>query len=273
MISNGKHASSFRDPSGFVFNEEGVIKRAILPIYFKQYESLTHSGFYDTLIQNDLLIPHKEVDRNETQIVIQPDFVKFFTYPYEWSFNMYKEAALLTLKLQKYSMEQGYSLKDASAFNVTFHNGKAVFIDTLSFDFYQEDQPWRAYNQFIMHFLGPLLLAHYHGAESLKLMQNFMEGIPVKMIASLLPFKTKFNPFLYTNIHLLARYEEKHNEDYDGTQNISKLTKKGQLNIIKNLYDYIKKLSLRSTSEWGDYYDKTNYDSESRALHASPVWR
>ena len=48
---------------------------------------------------------------------------------------MYKEAALLTLKLQKYSLEQGFSLKDASAFNITFHNGKAIFIDTLSFRF------------------------------------------------------------------------------------------------------------------------------------------
>jgi ribosomal protein L11 methylase PrmA len=262
VIDNSKHASSFRDPSGYIFTEEGVIKRAIFPIYFKQYNALTTSGFFDSLFKNKLLIPHSEITKTEDKIVIQPDTIPFITYPYEWSFNMYKEAALLTLKLQKYSLEKGYSLKDATAFNVTFHDGKAIFIDTLSFDFYQENTPWRAYKQFITHFLGPLVLAHYHGAQSIKLMSNFIDGIPIKMLASMLPFKTKMNPFLYSNIHLLAKFEDKHNEDYKGESKASALSKKGQLNIIQSLYDYIKKLSLKEHSEWGNYYDKTNYSTD-----------
>ena len=175
---------------------------------------------------------------------------------------MYKEAALLTLKLQKYSIEKGFSLKDATAFNITFHNGKAIFIDTLSFDIYQENTPWRAYKQFITHFLGPLVLAHYNGAQSLKLMSNFMDGIPIKMLSSMLPFKTKLNPFLYSNIHLLAKFEDKHNEDYKGEAKVASLSKKGQLNIIESLYNYIKKLNLKEHSEWGNYYNKTNYSDD-----------
>jgi len=175
---------------------------------------------------------------------------------------MYKEAALLNLKLQKHSIEHGFSLKDATAFNITFHQGKAIFIDTLSLDFYQENTPWRAYKQFITHFLGPLVLAHYNGAQSLKLMSNFMDGIPIKMLSSMLPFKTKMNPFLYSNIHLLAKFEDKHNEDYKGETKAASLSKKGQLNIIKSLYDYIKKLSLKEHSEWGNYYNKTNYSDD-----------
>ncbi|WP_452226327.1 class I SAM-dependent methyltransferase [Lacinutrix cladophorae] len=262
MVDNSKHASSFRDPSGYIFTEEGVIKRAIFPIYFKQYEALTTSGFFDSLFKNKLLIPHSEKSKTGDKIVIQPDHIPFISYPYEWSFNMYKEAALLTLKLQKYSLEKGFSLKDATAFNIAFHEGKAIFIDTLSFDFYQENSPWRAYKQFITHFLGPLVLAHYHGAQSLKLMSNFIDGIPIKMLASMLPFKTKMNPFLYSNIHLLAKFEDKHNEDYKGESKASALSKKGQLNIIQSLYDYIKKLSLKEHSEWGNYYDKTNYSTD-----------
>ena len=200
MTNKERHSASFRDPSGYIFTENGVIKRSILPIYFEQYKSLSDTGFFNKLFQNGLLIPHQELANNDDEIVIQPDQISFITYPYEWSFNQYKEAALLTLKIQKFSIENGFSLKDASAFNCTFHNGKAVFIDTLSFDFYQENKPWRAYKQFITHFLGPLLLAHYHGAQSLKLMSNFIDGIPVKMLATMLPFKTKLNLFLYSNI-------------------------------------------------------------------------
>ncbi len=259
MNAKNAHFSSFRDPSGYVFTEKGEIKRVIFPIYFKQYKALSDDGFYNSLFKNELLIPHKEVENTDKQIIISAEKIPFITYPYEWSFNMYKEAALLTLKLQKYSLEHGFSLKDASAFNITFHNGKAIFIDTLSFDFYKENSPWRAYKQFITHFFGPLLLAHYHGAQQLKLISNFIDGIPVKMISSMLPFKTRFNPLLYSNIHLLSKLEDRHNEDYKGETKTASLSKKGQLNIIESLYNYIKSLELKEQSEWGDYYNKTNY--------------
>jgi hypothetical protein len=253
------HTCSFRDPSGFVFTEDNLVKRIIFPIYFKQYNALNDSGFFDKLFKNKLLIPHEELEKSDTEIRIQPEQIPFISYPYEWGFNQYKEAALLTLKIQKYSLEHGFSLKDASAFNVTFHNGQAIFIDTLSFDFYKENEPWRAYKQFITHFLAPLLLAHYHGAKSLKMMANFIDGIPLKLLTSMLPFITKLNPFLYSNIHLLSKFEDKHNEDYEGNVGPKKLSKKSQYNIITSLYDFIKKMTLKEYSEWGNYYDKTNY--------------
>lgn len=259
MKTNNRHPSSFRDPSGYIFNDEGTIKRRISFNYFKQYKALKNQNIFSELFDLGLLIKHEELFESDSEIIIKPECIQFITYPYEWCFNQYKEAALLTLKLHKFCLERNFLLKDASAFNVTFHRGKAIFIDTLSFDFYQENEPWKAYKQFVSHFLGPLVLAHYHGAQSLKLLTNFIDGIPTKMLASMLPFKTKLNPFLYSNIHLLAKFEDKHNEDYIGKTKAVTLTKRAQLNIINSLYDYIKKLSLKEPSEWGDYYNKTNY--------------
>ncbi|MGJ8592720.1 MAG: class I SAM-dependent methyltransferase [Aquaticitalea sp.] len=259
---NNQHNSSFRDPSGYVFLDEGIIKRKIFPKYFEVYNSLKNAQFYEKLFKIGLLVPHKEVSASDSEIVLQPEQIPFITYPYEWSFNQYKEAALLTLKLQKYCLDHQFSLKDASAFNVTFFKGKAVFIDTLSFDIYSENSPWRAYKQFIMHFLGPLILAHYHGSQSLKLMSNFIDGIPLQMLASMLPFKTKFSPTLYSNIHLLAKFEDKHNEDNLEASKTYSLTKKAQLKIIESLYNFIKNLKLKEHTEWGDYYDKINYSSD-----------
>ncbi|NRB61258.1 MAG: class I SAM-dependent methyltransferase [Winogradskyella sp.] len=256
------HSSSFRDPSGYVVIEGNDVKRVINPLYFKQYQALRDSKFYENLIKKELLIAHEEMSNSNEEIILKAEKIPFISYPYEWSFNMYKEAALLTLRLQKYALEHGFSLKDASAFNVTFHKGKTIFIDTLSFDFYKEGSPWRAYKQFITHFLGPLLLAKYHGSQSLKLMHNFIDGIPLKMVSSMLPFKTKLNPLIYSNIHLLAKSEAKHNEDYDDNGYKVKLSKNGQQNIVKSLYDFIKKLELNEKSEWGNYYDKTNYSDE-----------
>lgn len=261
-LQTNVHPSSFRDPSGYVQVENGVVRRLINPIYFNAYQALTDSGFYNTLFDQQLLIPHTEISRSETQIVIQPELIPFITYPYEWSFEQYKHAALLTLKIHRYALSKGFILKDASAYNVTFHRGKPIFIDTLSFDFYEEDTPWRAFKQFITHFLGPLLLAKYHGADMLRLMQNHIDGIPVKTLASLLPKRTKLNSIIYTNIHLLARLESKYQEDYRAESKIKKLSKKAQNNIIESLYDFIKKMKINQQTEWGDYYSKTNYNEQ-----------
>ncbi len=254
------HEASFRDPSGYMFYDGKVLRRAINPIYFPQYNKLKATGFLKNLIANGLLVDHEETSVSAERIVITPEVVPFITNPYEWSFEQYKHAALHTLKIQKYALSKGFILKDASAYNITFHKGDPIFIDTLSFDFYQEGTPWRAYKQFVTHFLGPLALAKYHGTEMFKMMQIHIDGIPVKLISSLLPTRTRLSSVLYPNIHLLAKMESKHSEDYKAETKIAALSKKAQENILESLFDYIKDLKLKEASEWGDYYSKTNYD-------------
>ncbi|MFV0541275.1 MAG: class I SAM-dependent methyltransferase [Aestuariibaculum sp.] len=270
MIDKQNYSASFRDPSGSVFIEEGVVKRQINPIYFDQYAALKEKGLFKKLFFTGFLIKHEELLHDKTKIVIQPEQIPFIIYPYEWSFSQYKEAALLTLKIQKFCLDNGMSLKDASAFNVTFHKGKAIFMDTLSFDFYRENEPWRAYKQFVLHFLGPLLLAKYRGADMLKLMGTFIDGVPIKMVSSMLPFKTKLNPFVYSNVHLLAKYENEYKDDYKGKSKKASLSKQAQLNIIKSLYGFIKKIEVKEPSEWSDYYSKTNY-TKSAFLQKSKI--
>ena len=265
------HESSFRDPSGFVFTEGNRIKRDIYPLYFKQYEALTSGGVYRELIEKKLLIPHEEVYKDEEKITIRPERIPFVSYPYEWSFTQYKHAALLTLKIQKLCLEHNFTLKDASAFNVTYHKGRPFFIDTLSFDFYTEGSPWRAYKQFLSHFLAPLALAGYYGADFLKMMNRYIDGIPLEFAASLLPFKSRFNLALYTHIHLPAKYETKYKEKTDEEVTIKPLSKKAQLKIIDHLYGYIRKLKVSGKTEWEDYYNHTNYDKASFRLKATMV--
>lgn len=259
---NKKHESSFRDPSGYVFYDGDILRRRILPIYFKQYKDLSDTGFFKTLSKKGLLIPHTVTSENENEIIITPDKIPFITHPYEWSFEQFKQAALLTLRIQKYALTKGFSLKDASAYNVAMFKGKPIFIDTLSFDFYEEGTPWRAYKQFITHFFGPLVLSKYFGSDMIKMMQSHIDGIPLQMLSSLLPSKTKLSPTIQSNIHLLARLEGKHNDDYKAETKVSKLSLNALNKILDNLYDYIKKISFKDATEWGDYYSKTNYDTQ-----------
>lgn len=156
------HQASFRDPSGFIFTHQGHIHRQVNLIYRPHYDHLIHSGLYKKLIDKNWLVPHTEMEpapfSEDAYKILRPTPLQFISYPYEWSFSQLKDAALLTLDLQELSLEYGMTIKDASAYNLQFEQGRAVFIDTLSFELYEEGQPWAAYRQFCQHFLAPLVL-------------------------------------------------------------------------------------------------------------------
>ncbi|MDD5150786.1 MAG: class I SAM-dependent methyltransferase [Flavobacterium sp.] len=257
-MESKRNTSSFRDPSGYVFIEDNKVKRVVNLIYFEQYKALTDSGFYKNLFDKKYLIPHQEVSKTDSEICIEASKIPFISYPYEWSFLQYKHAALLTLKIQKLCLENNFTLKDASAFNITFHEGKPIFIDTLSFDFYQENNPWLAYKQFIMHFLGPLLLTKYFGQDHLKTLSQNLEGISLQKLSQLLPFKSYFSPTILTNIHLLAKYDKKYESDKKTVNN--NLSKASQIKLLDGLYDFISNLSVNEKTEWDHYYNQINYN-------------
>src|ERR1035437_7457673 len=182
-----KENSSFRDPSGFIFYQENKVYRAITHLYKEEYDLLIESGLYDLLIKKKYLIPHQEVkepllvEDNNVYKILQPELIEMISYPYEWSFSQLKDAALLTLKIQELALAHGMSLKDASAYNIQFHKGRPVFIDTLSFEKYIENKPWNAYGQFCRHFLAPLALMSHTDIHLNSLLKNYIDGIPLDL--------------------------------------------------------------------------------------------
>jgi len=263
--------SSFRDPGGFLFYRDGSIFRQVNSIYKENYDHLVNSGLYENLINAELLIPHEEVDVEAVRPdlnykLIKPELIPFVSYPYEWSFSQLKDAALTTLRVQKKSLELGMSLKDCSAYNIQFRNGKPVFIDTLSFEKYHEGQPWVAYRQFCQHFLAPLALMSYRDIRLNQLLRIYIDGIPVDLASSLLPFRTRFIFSLLTHIHLHAR-SQKHYADKAVDVSSKKVSRLSFLGLINNLESAVNKLKWRpGGTEWADYYDETNYSSDALVL-------
>ena len=179
MMENRKIKSSFRDPSGFLFVNEGNLYRQINKSYQNEFDKIMDSGLYDELVEKELLIPHEESSTESPQSekcykIIKPKLIDFISYPYEWSFSQLKDAALITLKIQKIALEYGLTLKDCSAYNVQFFNGKPIFIDTLSFEIYQEGQFWKGYRQFCQHFLSPLALMSHKDIRLNQLLKIFL---------------------------------------------------------------------------------------------------
>jgi hypothetical protein len=262
--NKGQLSASFRDPSGFLFSRGGVLYRQVNRKYEQEYARLMESGLYEKLVKAGLLIPHVEVDQDpaapdSVYKVIQPERVPFISYPYEWSFGQLKDAALATLSFQRRALKVGMSLKDASAYNIQFVRGKPTLIDTLSFEIYKEGQPWVAYRQFCQHFLAPLALMALKDVRLNQLMRVYIDGVPLDLASDLLPAKTRFNFGLLTNIHLHAGAQKK----YSGAEVKSRagtMSKQAMTGLIDGLDSAIRKLDWKpGGTEWGNYYDITNY--------------
>jgi hypothetical protein len=258
MKITDKHPASFRDPSGYIFVEDNIKYRRVNASYFKQFDMLHDSGLYNELAEKGLLISHETIRESADYKIICPEQLELITYPYEWCFSQLKDAALLTLRIHQTALKYRMVLKDATAFNIQFNKGRAVFIDTLSFDIYNAGDPWGAYGQFCRHFLAPLLLMKYISPDLNKLQMPFLDGVSLEVASGMLPLKTHFSPFIKANLHLHAKSYTKHQESFK-TDIAPRLSLKTQNNIIENTASYINKLRLNSETEWGDYYNITNY--------------
>jgi len=268
-----KVSGSFRDPSGFMFKHDENLYRQVNQRYREEYDSLMSSGLYEQLTKTKTLVAHKEVDIHLAPLpdiaykIIQPEVVNFVSYPYEWCFNQLKDAAILTLSIARRSLEFELSLKDASAYNIQFHQGRPVFIDTLSFEKYKEGKPWVAYKQFCQHFLAPLALMAKTDIRLLQLLKVFIDGIPLDLVSGLLPASSRLNFGLSTHIHLHSHSQKKYaNKEVSQqvVENKGKLTKASTLALIDSLLSTVRALEVHTIeTEWADYYRDNNYTESS----------
>jgi hypothetical protein len=258
-------ASSFRDPAGFLFWSEGLLLRQVSPEYAHVLNRVVEYGLYGELVAGGMLIPHTTVAdptgaSNIGTVFLQPEFVHTISYPYEWCFSQFKDAALVTLEIQRRAVQKGLSLKDASAFNIQFHRGKPTLIDSLSFEPYIEGQPWKAYRQFCEHFLAPLALMAHVDARLSKLLRIHIDGIPLDMASRMLPARTRFSAGLSMHIHLHARAQKKSRKPRGG----GSFSRAAMMGLIDSLSGTVEKLQWSPQGTvWGDYYKKTNYSDES----------
>lgn len=154
----------------------------------------------------------------------------------------------------KEAVAHGLVLKDATPYNIQWHNGKLIFIDSLSFEKYSAEKPWVAYRQFCENFLSPLLLMHYSKLPLQQLHLAYLEGIPLAITKSLLPWRSKFSLHTYLHIHLHAKVSGKESTANNRT---AKFSKQKLVNLISSLETLVTKLKTPGQqTAWSDYYNE-----------------
>jgi ribosomal protein L11 methylase PrmA len=272
---------SFRDPSGFVFTRDGTLYRQINRSFLGAFDKFVASGLYDDLARDGFLVPHRSVALDlaatgEAGAVIQPEPVPFISYPYEWSFGQLRDAALLTLTLQDRALRRGFVLRDASAYNVQFRNGRPIFIDTLSFEPREEGAPWVAYRQFCEHFLVPLLLMSVRDVRCGQLLRSYLDGIPLALGSRMLPLGTWLRPATLLHVHAHAKAQARYADAAVPAANgrPRQLKREALLALGDSLRRNIEKLDWTPAgTEWAEYAHDNSYAAESAVAKRDLVAR
>jgi hypothetical protein len=277
-MNESRVAGSFRDPSGFIFGRDGEYFRQVNLSYRDEYDLLLESGLYENLTNDGLLISHREAEADAPEPalaykILRPEPITTISYPYEWCFSQLQDAARLTLRIQKRALTRGMSLKDCSAYNIQFQEGRPVLIDTLSFERYEEGRPWVAYRQFCQHFLAPLALMAYTDVRLSQLLRVFIDGLPLDLTSRLLPWRTRVVLPLLVHVHLHAAAQKRYaNAVVSQVSHGRQMSKTALLGLVDGLRRAVMKLRWKSASiGWADYYDTNAYSADALAAKKAVV--
>ena len=252
-----REAASFRDPAGQIVIRDGAIIREVNPSGRADYKLFMESGLYEALRAEWLIISHTESE-DKNGLCLKPRQLDFISYPYEWSFSYYKQAALNTLRIAEEAVKHGMMLKDASAFNMQWVDGRMQLIDTLSFIKYEPGMPWFAFPQFLQHFINPMLLMMNRNADLSALSMEFIDGIPSKLTAQLLPWSLHFSFNALAYVYGPAWAKESPNKA------MPKISQRQLLIFLASLKSYVLSMRYDLKSAWSNY-DDCSYSVAARA--------
>lgn len=275
-----RNSASFRDKSGYVYEDDDKIIRTINKCYSNDWEYVNKSGLMKKAVENGLILPCSKIDcpasiaNDSIYETVCVQRLPFISHPAEWSFNQLKDAALLTLKLHRLAIEHNCVLKDASAFNIQFAGAKPVFIDILSFERSDFSKPWEGYGQFCRHFLAPLALESYIDRRCGLLWGQWIDGIPLDFACSLLPLKARLS--LGMNLHLFfhASMQKQFGDARKSAEKIKSInfSKQKMIDLLDSLEKTVCRLKpADKKTEWQDYYEDTNYSSSAQKDKSSLI--
>ena len=260
---------SFRDPASRVFVDHSRVWRALSKEALADYEALAATRFFaDALTRGDIV--HTELVEDapvpgEWAGVLRHERIDVLSYPYEWPFEMLRDAARLQLALTRQALAEGVITKDASSYNVQFVGSKPVFIDVGSFERLRRSEPWPGYRQFCELFLNPLLIQQVLDLPFQPLLRGHLDGILPSQAAALLEGRGRLQKGVFTHVKLHARAERKY-ADADRERDVRAELKRAGFGPrlidahLHNLEKAIEDLDRKtSASTWSGYGDRAHY--------------
>ena len=276
---------SFRDPAGRVIQYDNRIYRVIYDQGVKNFKTAISSGVIEDLVERGWMLPAEfvpiqELDKAlleaspEGREWVEHPKLDYVSYPYEWCFSELKAAAVLHLDVQLELLSRGFTLCDATAYNIQFRGTRPVFIDHLSIVPYEEGAAWVGQRQFGMQFLNPLYLWAKKGIAPHAWYRGSVEGIEPEELAKLLGWKDRLSFTVLAHIIGPAAFARR--KVADGLkaplEKPAELSKTRLVALLTSLRDYITGMTPPfGKTVWDDYADNNSYDATRREAKAKFV--
>lgn len=291
-------AGSFRDRDGRIYRFEGRIIRGMSERALQEFEKLQATRFYSkfldagSLVNSWLLtddqVPFPAEVKTAWSGFVEHQPIPVVSYPYEWTFGMLRDAALLQLDLVEAAIKEGMTLKDATPYNIQFVSGRPVFIDIPSFETLPAGSPWSGYRQFCEMFLFPLMLQAYKGIDFQPMLRSSIDGVGIQTATRLFGFWDRFRSGVLTHVWLQAKLDSRYGSTSKNVRSDLKsagFNKELILANVRKMRKLVTKLSWQGDgSEWGSYDSFHNYSESDHLLkeefieecvdlsHAKLVW-
>jgi hypothetical protein len=268
-------SGSFRDPSGRVYICGDRIIRGVDQSTAEHFERLQKSTFFPAAMNNGSVVrttllhmhdPVAKPIRDEGwHAAIEHERLPVISYPYEWSFSMLKDAALLQLDLLSKAFKEGWTLKDATPYNVQFVGSRPVFIDTPSFVPRSSGEPWFGYRQFCMLNLYPLMLQAYKNIPFQGIVRANLDGITPIEARRYFGGWSQFFPSVFLHAGFPAIMERQVQKQGQTGRPMTKAGAPLQAdrsihNLIDSMHRVVSKLDAKpGSSVWSDYAQTHSY--------------
>ncbi len=281
LENNGADPASFRDPSGHVHHIDRKILRTILAHGEHAFTSVWQSGILQRMsasgrmIASDLLPVGDPLHQTlQARHILTHPKLDLITYPYEWPFAALKSAALAHLDLHLALLSQGFTLSDASAYNIQFIGTRPLHIDPLSIIPYENGMRWAGYRQFLHQFFNPLILEAITGVSFTPYLRASLEGIDSATLLSLLPKHHWLRPAIALHVAAPAYGERRSQPLEQGKMAIlTPLLKSRYIGLLKHLRSIIEPLRPRREGGWHGYNATTSYNTANATAKQAIVAR
>jgi ribosomal protein L11 methylase PrmA len=173
---------------------------------------------------------------------------------------MLHAAALLTLDLAEKLLAEGIGLKDATPFNILFRGAKPVFVDWLSFEKRDANDPiWLSKAQFIRTFCLPLLVNKHFGFQLSWVFRVNRDGLEPEDVYRMSGWAKKLSPAFFSTVTLpkwLGSAGQKNSTIYQ-KQTVNNPEK--AIFILRQQFKSLRRLLQKvapnpaNTSDWSEY--------------------
>ncbi len=217
----GVEVGSFRDPDSRVLVTADGVFRMLSEDGLADWNALLASALWRELQEDGSVVATEPADLEAlpTELArgaagaLRHARIPFVSYPYEWTFSMLQDAALLQLGLNRRALAADLTLKDASSYNIQWRGARPVFIDVGSFERLREGEPWAGYRQFCMLFLYPLMLQAYKDLPFHAALRGALDGIPPHDARAVLSsWRDRLRKGVLPNVVLHARLEDRYGD-------------------------------------------------------------